>query len=81
MIATITLHGMKATWDGAEWVGDEPLLTMCRLEQEGLPFGYYPDPVGNVAKRVAAEVSATMELSGDPAPDVMPDPKEGRIVY
>ena len=79
MIATIKIYDWKATFDGAVWRGDEPLVTHCRSLADGLPFAYYPDPVGGVAQAVANQIpKCTMKLSGKPAPK--PD-VEGQIVY
>ncbi len=79
MIARIQQYGMTVEFDGAEWTGDEHLVSLCRMLQELLPFAYYPDRVKEIAPLVASQLDdATMEFSGEPPPK--PD-VEGQIIY
>ena len=79
MIARIRQYGKSATFDGAEWTGDEHLVSLCRMLQEFLPFAYYPDRVREIAPKVASQLEdAALEFSGEPPPK--PD-VEGQIIY
>lgn len=68
MAAQIEIRGQVASFDGQSWTAeDRDLQELCRLTADALPPGYSPDPIGDVAAEVAAQLGGRV-VQSDPAP-------------
>lgn len=69
MAAQIEVRGTTASYDGQSWASDDASLAkLCQITAEMLPPDHYPDPIGDLAAAVAAELGGTL-VHRDPVPE------------
>ena len=69
MAAQIEVLGKLVAYDGEKWTSEDPAAAeLCQLTAEMLPPDYYPDPVGDLAAAVAAELQGRV-VKRDPVED------------
>lgn len=57
MAAQIEVLGKMVSYDGERWTSDDSAAAeLCQLTAGMLPPDHYPDPVGNLAEAVAAQL-------------------------
>jgi hypothetical protein len=80
MAAIIEVMGKVVSFDGKNWMSEEPdVAELCRLRAENLPYAYYPDPVSGLATDVAKSLRGRV-ISLDP-PEPESDDEDPDILY